>query len=180
MANKVVFTDKGLKKILAEVKRIAGMQVQVGLVGAKAEAPTADGRLTVAEAGIINEFGSGDGHVPRRSFLRDPMHQQRGLVTSLLLQAAGDVATLKATPEAVCDRIGTRLALVVSDAILAGGTPHEGNAASTIKKKGFDEPLVDTGTMLDAVGHRTVRDSGGGTLEAGSSVGDYESFEVSE
>ena len=175
MADEVAYIDMGLGKILAEIEKARVASIQVGLVGEKAETPTSDGRLTLAEAGVINEFGSSDGHVPRRSFLRDPIHREEPLVIAELAQAAHDIALLRATAEVAYDKVGRRMALVVADAIVDGIPPA--NADATVEKKGFDEPLIDTGDMLAAVGHRVVRGTGD-VLEGGSSAGEYEAFEV--
>jgi hypothetical protein len=173
--DKVAYVDMGLNKILAEIEKARVASIHVGLVGEKAEQPTADGRLSVAEAGVISEYGSSDGKVPRRSFLRDPIHHEEALVIAELAQAAHDIALLRATSEVAYDKVGRRMALVVSAAIVDGVPPA--NAEATVEKKGFDEPLIDTGAMLEAVGHRVVRGSGD-VLEGGSSAGEYESFET--
>jgi hypothetical protein len=57
------------------------------------------------------------------------------------------------------------------DVILHGEL--EPNAPETIRKKGFDQPLIETSELLDAIGYQIVRE-GGGILAAGAASGDFE------
>ncbi len=176
MSVRVVYRDLGLKKILAACTRLGGLNLRVGVVGAKANERTADGRLTNAENGAIQQYGlAGPPGSPPRDFLNQPFTSQKAKVASILRRITGRVVRLEETPEQAMDWAGAEFQKISRDAIYAGIAPR--NKPSTIAKKGFDHPLVDTLGLYDAVSHRVVRDSGD-VLEAGSASGDFQSFEI--
>ncbi|MGN6103654.1 MAG: hypothetical protein ACTHU0_00990 [Kofleriaceae bacterium] len=174
---KLEYRDLGLGKVLEAVAKTDVVKVRVGVVGPKAVERTADGRLTNAENAVIQQYGLGPPHYVARDFLNRPFKDEQARVASILRRVAGRIVRLQETPEEAVDWAGGELAKIAKDAI--DGPPHipPKNAPSTVEKKGFDHPLVETNTLRDAVSHRVVRE-GGGVLEAGSAIGDYEIFEI--
>jgi len=174
---KFEYRDFGLKKILDDVARANLTQLRVGVVGAKASQPTADGRLTNAENAVIQQYGlAGPPGSPPRDFLNQPFTSARYQVASIMRRVVGRIIRGE-TSEQALDWAGYELEKISRDAIMGppGISPH--NAPFTIQKKGFDHPLIDHLNLYDAISHRVVRE-GGDVLEAGSSVGDFESFEI--
>lgn len=169
---KLEYKDLGLQKILQDAARV--VSVRVGVVGARAAETTADGRLTNAENAVIQTYGLGG--APRRDMLNKPFADARTLVASILRKIPGKVVRGE-SPEAAADAAGYELEKIARDAIM--GPPGIGpkNAPRTIERKGFDHPLIDHLDLYNSISHRVVRE-GGDVLEAGSSTGDYEMFEI--
>lgn len=172
---KVTYRDFGMQKIMNALLRTSAVTVRVGVVGEKAAEKTADGRLTNAENAAIQQYGLGGKHGVARDFLHGPFTNAQAKVSSILRRVMGRIVRLEESPEQAMDWAGAELQKIARDAIFSGVSPR--NRASTIAKKGFDHPLVDTLTLYDAISHRVVRE-GGDVLEAGSSVGDFESFQI--
>lgn len=173
---KLEYRDLGLGKILKAYEELGGTKLRVGVVGPKARQPTADGRLTNAENAVIQMYGLAPDHYESRDFLNGPFIDEQTQTASILRRVAGDVVRLKLTPHQALDLAGYQLEKIATDAILDRKVPPR-NAPETIESKGFDHPLVDTLTLVDAISHRIVR--GREVLEAGSTVGDdYDVFEI--
>ncbi len=177
MRVKLSYKDKGLNKILREFAKAHSAGIKVGVVGPKAGELSDNGRYTNAEVAVVNEFGSDDGHVPARSFLRSTFRNRPKETADLLKVAA--LGVIHNTPIAQSfDSIGKKLAEMVKQTIhdgTADGRKH--NAPSTIAKKGFDHPLVATGGLAEAISHQVVHRSGD-VLDAGASDSEFESFSV--
>lgn len=173
--NGVIYKDLGLARVLKAVEDAGVTRVRVGVLGAAAEEPTSDGRLTVGDAAKINELGSDDGHVPPRSFLKDPLTHANPLVVRLMTRMLQEAIAGTSSVEAGADKLGAELAQVSKNVVMAGVQPD--NTQATVEKKGFNHPLIETERLYNAIGHEVVRESGD-VLAGGSSAGDYQAFEV--
>ena len=104
-----------------------------------------DGK-SVAEVAAFNEFGGG--HTPPRPFMRTLVQNHRKIWRKILqdeLPKEDNAHTALATlAEYMVDDL--------KDYIKIWTYPP--NAPSTIAKKGFNDPLVDTGRMMDSVDWR--------------------------
>ena len=137
-------SDKFLKSL---VKRLGG-DTDI-LVGVPADAaPYPDG-TSVAMVGAIHEFGQGGQH--ERSFIRTSFdeHQKKYIkmaqkLVKRVVEKGGDI-------EMVAELIGTEAAADVVDNINTISTPE--NADSTVARKGFDNPLVETGHLKQSIRH---------------------------
>lgn len=121
-------------------------QVYVGLPAASGS--YADGTPLVA-IGAINEFGSSDGRIPERSFLRVPLRQNGDKILADFTRLIKMVQEERLTMAAALDQIGARAASISQEAISAGIDPA--NAPATIKRKGSSTPLVDTGRLRQSI-----------------------------
>lgn len=91
--------------------------------------------------------------IPARPFMRNAIannqDQWPALLAAALKQAKGDLdKALDIAAEAIVGQ--------VQEEIRNLGDPP--NAPSTIRSKGFDKPLIDTGHMLNSVGYEVVSD----------------------
>lgn len=151
---RVSFKDKGLARIMSSVKELARHSVEVGLVGPEAEATHANARgLTVAEVGLINEFGSTVANVPERSFLRATFRNNKR-IPNIMTFAANDVVLGRKTPIEALDQVGRVAAELVKQRIARQVPPA--NATFTVRRKGFDHPLIEDGELIHAISHRVV------------------------
>lgn len=166
MPGSVVFKDLGLNAFLQGVKALSELRLRVGVVGEKASQTASSGRITVGEAAIINEYGAPSRNIPAR-------HAVSGTITEAdamqMGQEATDAVVNFQDPRPALEKAGEKMADKIRDRIYRAD--FQANAAATVKKKGFDHPLLDSSQMADAVGHQVVTGDGG-DAEA------YESFEV--
>lgn len=115
-------------------------------VGLRASTPEADSELiTYASA---NEFGTRDGHVPERSFMRSTVDEQRTSYSGVLasvLRVADSVSAL----ERGLGRLGLRGVRDVQRKITSNVPPP--NAPSTVRRKGSTGTLRDTGRLRQSI-----------------------------
>lgn len=123
-----------------------------------------DSPLTVGEIAVINEFGSADGHVPERSFIRASFDKHHEEWWNACVKMQWAVITGQMDTDRSLGLIGELMKRDIQRTITAGGIPRVENAASTIAaktragKKG-DSPLIDTGQMRGSVAYAVVRPS---------------------
>lgn len=147
------FTDRdhGYKQLLTAFKAFAGTggqppQIVVGVrEGAGAEA---DGTSLVLVA-AVNEFGSSDGHVPERSFLRSTIDENRAAYETDMGKALVQVILGKGSLRTEFGKVGAKVAGDVQRKITTLDTPP--NAPSTIRQKGSSNPLIDSGALRAAI-----------------------------
>lgn len=139
------------KKYFRELKKMTDMEIQVGFQG---DQKYEDG-TSIAQVAAVNEFGASD--IPERPFMRQSFENHEGE-----LQAACDAAqrlvSSGGSAEQALQQIGVVAKGLVQDEIVNGGFAP--NAESTIKKKGSEQPLIDTGTMRQSVNFVVKRRGG--------------------
>lgn len=100
--------------------------------------------ISVAEVAAANEFGGGKR--PPRPFMRWTLQRRarkwRNILRDILPQYSHDV-------KKAMEHLGEIAAEDLADTIRIWTAPP--NAPSTIKKKGFNDPLVDSGQMMNSV-----------------------------
>lgn len=151
--------DLGYRDLM---KRLGGMhstQVLVGVRSTGHELAISDEgivgeSLDLAEIAAINEFGSSDGHVPERSFLRATIDQHRAEYAREL-EVAVERMIDGAPPALAYGRLGLRAVADVQARIRAHIPPP--NAPSTIRRKGSSTPLIDTGRLIQSIDY-TIED----------------------
>lgn len=141
------FTLSGGKKLrktleLLGVKAKNSAMLSVGFPKGRTEP---DGTPTASVA-YWNEFGTAN--IPPRPFFRNMVKANSsdwGRVLGERLVAAHYDAHF------ALDQVGTEIAGQLKESIQGFTTP--GLAASTVARKGFDKPLIDTATMFKGVNH---------------------------
>jgi phage gpG-like protein len=140
------------RRLAALVNAKAAPALQGGLKGAEKESGS---DLTVAEIAAILHFGTKDqakvGAIPPRPFLNQTMDEHREEFTKLgaRLFAATLLRNEGMTLNRALGILGAKVAAEVKKTITAGMKP--GNAVRTIRAKGQDKPLIDTGRLLNAI-----------------------------
>jgi hypothetical protein len=99
-----------------------------------------------------NEYGVPENNVPPRPFMRDTVITRK----PKWLKIVKEVLTESLDVDRTFRILGDVIADDVSQMITAYAKPE--NAPSTIAKKGFNDPLVDTGLMRDSVGWKVGRE----------------------
>lgn len=127
--------------------------------------------LTVGEIAVIHEFGSSDGRVPERSFIRatyDEKHPEWRLLTDSLKKR---VVAGKLTVKQALEQIGMRQVADTRSKVADRIPPPL--APETIKRKTVDGkigdvPLINTGQMINqTLTHKVVMPSSGQKVELG-------------
>ena len=103
----------------------------------------------LAVIGAVHEFGSANGHIPERSFLRVPLRSNQAIFGKIMGNGLRDVVDGTSSMRSLMDQIGARAAAVSQEAIAAGISPP--NSPSTVKSKGSSTPLVDTGRLRQSI-----------------------------
>ena len=144
MAGHDIETPAGklLKKQLGELEKL---QVRVGYQhGAETGE---DGGADLADVAMWNELGTA--HMPARPFLRQSVDGNASRISAACKAQLQAVASGKATAEGALAALGAMQKGLVQHTIQGGG--FKPNAPATVKRKGSDRPLIDTGRMRQSV-----------------------------
>lgn len=133
-----------LERTLSDIARLASNAKEVR-VGFLADATYPDGK-PVALIAAIQNWGAPSRGIPPRPFFSDMIqkrqHEWGPAIGNLLVNNGYDaLRTLQLTGEAVAGQLRTSI-VETNDPPLA---------PSTIRRKGFSKPLVDSGHMLNSV-----------------------------
>lgn len=138
-------TQEG-KRIFRELDELSKMVVNIGFQHGKASEKTG---VDVCDVAAFNEFGTEN--MPSRPFLRDSVNDNEDMITTFLQSQVADIIQNGKTAEQALKEIGVFQKSLVQDTIEEGY--FEPNALSTIRRKGSDHPLIDTGTMKNSVNY---------------------------
>ncbi len=149
-----------LEEHIAALEKIRGKSVEAGWFETNRyqKGPRVSDKMVgtpVARIARIQEFGAvikREGYVitiPARPFMRLAAVTFNGKRKEIQKKIAGQMATGKINPEQGLKQIGMAMEAEIVKSIKTGG--WERNAESTIRKKGFDDPLIDSGTMWQTV-----------------------------
>lgn len=144
--------DKGWAAFFKHAAELADAgKAKVGVLGNAAAQPHHDSKLTVGEIAVINEFGTEDGHVPERSFLRSTFDESRADLASEARAFTLRVLDGRMKARQAVALLAQSLVAKVRRKITSGEGVPPPNAPSTIAAKGSSRPLVDTGQLVHAI-----------------------------
>lgn len=131
---------------LAQIARGMDASVEVGFL----EGATYEDGTPVAAVANWNEFGTST--APPRPFFRNMIAKESpswgGKIAKLAVATGNDGVKIL---ELMGEDIEGALKQSIND------FTDPGNAESTIARKGFDKPLIDTSHMVNSTGHRVVK-----------------------
>lgn len=132
--------DKFRQALIQAAHRAQSGKVRVGIV----KSGTYDDGTQVAEAAFYNEYGTA--HIPPRPFFRNTVAEHKSEWPRQMVEA------LKENQFDVPKSLA-QMGMGVRDQVVATiqGFNDPPNAKSTVKKKGFDKPLIDTGTLWRSI-----------------------------
>lgn len=142
--------DLGWKEIQKELGKLKNMGVKAGITEGTA---TADGGANIAEYAVYNEEGTKN--IPSRPFIRSWVDNNQPQINRMLESAFNSVASGKRTAEDALKRVGEFAASGIKKNIATGDFVPD--SAATVKRKGSSRPLIDTGTMRNAVSYEVVK-----------------------
>lgn len=128
------------------------------LVGVPKGAGNYEDGTKMAVIAAVQEYGSADGRIPERSFLRVPLSAEQRRFAATFRHSVPDVVHGRLTSKQMLDRVGNQAVGVVQDAISAGIDPP--NAPSTVKRKGSSTPLIDTRALVQHITYVIEGDEG--------------------
>jgi hypothetical protein len=139
--------DTGKRDLQKYAKGLdGGAAVLVGVQGKEAQEGHQGGKETVGEIASRHELGLG---VPERSWLRDWVDENRGVIRTDLRNAMTQVLRGRLTKDQAMEILGVKYVGLIQTRIANGIEPP--NAPSTIARKGSSTPLIDTGQLRSAV-----------------------------
>lgn len=118
-------------------------------VGVPAAAGQYEDGTSIATIAAVNEFGSADGVIPERSFLRVPLRAKQKDFAKVFRQLIPEVVAGRMDMFQLLSAAGAKAVSVSQEAISAGIAPP--NADSTVAAKGSSTPLVDQGTLRQSI-----------------------------
>lgn len=137
--------DKFKAALKQAVDKAASGTVRVGII----ESQTYPNGESVAQVAYWNEYGTAT--IPARPFFRNTIAERQGewadKAASILQHTDGDVGRALAL-------IGEGVKGDIVETIQNFTEPP--NADSTVKRKGFDKPLIDTGDLWRAIQSEVV------------------------
>lgn len=143
----VVIKDTNrIPDIIPELDKLGQKTLKVGIFG---NAPSGGKNITMVELANIHEFGTMNGHIPARSFVRSTFAEQTSAWQNMAVQLVGKVARGEIKADQAYKQLGARITRDVQRKITDLKSPP--NAQSTIKQKGSANPLIDTGAMRASV-----------------------------
>ena len=163
MSVKVSDKDMDWKRIKRELGVMANSYTKVGLQqGSKHKDPESGEMSDLVTIGAVHEFGTK--RTPQRSWLRTAFDKNKGSITRVKGKVFGEVLNGRISPIAGLRLVGEFFESKVKANIVSIKTPPNSPAtqrakASKVRSKKVTEinnPLIDTGQMLQSVRHVEV------------------------
>lgn len=143
------YKDTGAKRIGEELSKLGKLALTIGFQGQPALELYDGGKVNVATVALFNEFGTQN--MPARGFMRRTVAQNLQAIQSEFATHFAAVAELRETAIEAMFAVGKFVADSMVDEINTSTAWAAPNAPSTIKRKGFDHPLIETEMMKQAI-----------------------------
>ncbi|ETD72967.1 hypothetical protein V757_01085 [Pelistega indica] len=128
------------------IKRLEAFATKAVYVGVpKENNPKVDGDFSMSDLAAVHEFGSEDGHIPERSFLRTSVVKNK----AKYFRFFGDRLITGNDPEKALNELAELAKGDVQENIVNGD--FKALAPETIKRKGSTKPLIDTGKLRQSI-----------------------------
>lgn len=138
--------QQGLRDLAKAIDSISQKNVYIGVIGNNAGR---EGELNNAQLMAIHEFGTE--HIPERAPIRKTMAKNGDGYGTMFEKAIMGVLEGNSDADLILNRIGAQVAGDVVGEIQAGVDPEL--APSTIKRKGSNRPLIDTGALVQSISY---------------------------
>jgi phage gpG-like protein len=137
--------QKRLEKLIHKMNK--SPHVAVGIL----QDEPISGKFSMVDLAIVHEFGSKDGHIPQRSFIRSTCDRKRHEHIKLTADLQSKIIEGKLTIKQALSRLGEVVSKDMVETINHGIEPKLKPA--TIKRKKSSKPLIDTGHLKGSVTH---------------------------
>lgn len=151
------YDDSLFRYLRGELGTLGSLGLKVGIVGPAASQVEDGSDLTLAQLGLIHEYGAvivRGGfriEIPERSWLRSTLIAHREDLAKLRIAVLKRVLSGGITARAAMEFMGEQVTAWIRARIVAGIDPP--NATSTILRKGSTKPLIDHGQFYRAISY---------------------------
>ena len=151
MSYKIIEKKSQLEKLKKTLNDLIGAKLKVGYFDAQ---KSDKNELTLATVAKINEYGTEDGKIPPRPFIRQTLRKHNNFKAELknVLQ---ETLTLSKTFDSLFKKLGVKAMQEIQKEFTAG--EFKQNAECTIKKKKSSKPLIDKGQLRRSVSWRVEK-----------------------
>lgn len=156
---------KEIKKGRGKKAEIVGYEEERVQVLKKALAP-----VSLFWVATWNEFGTSDGRVPSRSFIRSTMKESRAFLVKATGKLWVKIIRGELTVKTSLDKLGLQIAALIQRKIVSGVSPE--NAPYTIARKKSSKTLVNVGQLRQGIRHIVTLGSGAKRAKSGTIDGD--------
>lgn len=149
-ASTVSVVDKGWDKALRQLQHGKRQSLRVGIFGASSTVAHPRTGKSVGDIAKTNEYG--EGSTPSRSMIRTWVDTNVKKMQGDLIHAYGRVIKAHMSPaveKAELTRLGKRYVAQVQARIERMRIPPK-NHPMTIRRKGFDHPLIETRQLIES------------------------------
>lgn len=136
--------QKRLEKILKKMAK--GPHVAVGILQ---DSPVSD-NFTMIDLATVHEFGSKDGCIPQRSFMRSTCDGKKAAHANFITKLQGMVVDGALSIKKALAQLGEVVSKDMVQTINRGLEP-ELKSATIRRKKGGSKPLIDTGRLKGSI-----------------------------
>ena len=133
------------KRFLSEIKKLTESVIHVGF---QADQSHYENGTDLVDVAAYNEFGASD--IPARPFMKQSFENHEPELKAACTAAYQKVSA-GGTAEQALKELGAFAKGLIQEEIANGS--FEPNAPSTIRKKGSERPLIDTGFMRQSVNY---------------------------
>lgn len=135
--------DKVMDALDSIASGLANLQLKVGFI----DGATYPDGTPVSLAAAVGEFGDIENNQPARPYFRNTISENEGKWQESIEQLSSNGIA----PQEVLSLLGEVIADDIRGSIIALVSPPL--SPVTIKKKGFDKPLIEHGIMLNSVSY---------------------------
>jgi hypothetical protein len=130
---------------MRQIEELKKNQVRVGFQ----QGENSEDGVDMVDIAMFNELGTV--RSPSRPFMRESVEQNKGTIEKFCKSQLQKVVQ-GGTAQQCYNAVGAMQKGLIQDTISKSKTWAAANAESTIQQKGSDQPLVDTGRMVQSVG----------------------------
>ncbi len=146
--------DQRFNTAVDELAKLASMDIKFGITE---RTNKVRGDSTLAKQAAWNEYGTEDLHIPERPAHRTAFENHNAGYWQRINQGAADIIAGNKTAEQVVKAAAEWYLDKLRESVLYWSVPR--NADATIAKKGFNDPLIETGETYDALDYE-MKDNG--------------------
>lgn len=142
--------DHGLKALMDRVREVDGdSETRAGFLGT-GKGSESHGKYTVAQIASVHEFGTADGRIPARPFVRTSFDANAAKYKTMLARVLKGFIEGKITLYKGLGLIGIQMSADQRAKIATGPHLQPALKPATIAAKGSDRPLIDTGQLANS------------------------------
>ena len=151
-------------KSLKEIEHLAKHQLEIGILAIDKSLMGEDGKTTILNYAIWNEFGTSD--IPARPFMRNAFDTNRGIISNLIQAAPKKVIKGEKSGKEALMEIGETIRGLIIQSIATAETWAVPNDPKTLKIKTKNgqanntKPLIDNRFLIKSIRYQIVNENG--------------------